>query len=309
MSTGTSDTNNQPSETATSAKSNIIYRNEAVTRRGQRESIDGLPRVTAPHEWLIQLALLVAIIVLISWATLGEIQRGISTDCMLLYPGNRNVITSGTNGRVAEIFVQVGSVVEVDQPVARLRSDELDRQVRIAQARVEALEDVTDPVESHELRLARTDLRELAALRTEGQLIVSNVAGEVMAHELFVGRAIEPNDVIAIVRTADPGMIEAVALVSSENARRIELGMEARVGTSSAITSGDDVVVADVVEISNTPVHPPDWLYDLGLSSQHQMHLVKLGLRDQLEAQVADGSTCNARIIYERGSPMSVILP
>ena len=100
-----------------------------------------------------------------------------------------------------------------------------------------------------------------------------------------------------------------MALVSSENARRNELGMEARVGTSSAITTGDDVVVADVVEIANTPVHPPDWLYDLGLRSQHQMHLVKLGLRDQLGAQVADGSTCNARIIYDRGSPMSVILP
>ncbi len=309
MSPGTSYTNNQPSETANSAKSNIIYRNEAVTRRGQRESIDGLPRVTAPHEWLIQLGLLVAIIILIGWATLGEIQRGISTDCVLLYPGNRNVITSGINGRVAEIFVQVGSVVEVDQPVARLHSNELDRQVRIAQARVEALEDVTDSVENHELRLARTDLREFAALRSEGQLIVSNVAGEVMAHELFIGRAVEPNDVIAIVRTADPGMIEAVALVSSENARRIELGMEARVGTYSAIATGGDVVVADVVEISNTPVHPPDWLSDLGLSGQHQMHLVKLGLRDQLGAQVADGSTCNARITYERGSPMSVILP
>ena len=130
-----------------------------------------------------------------------------------------------------------------------------------------------------------------------------------MAHELFVGRAIEPNDIVAIVRTADPSMIEAVALVSSENARRIELGMEARVGASSAITTGDNVVVADVVEIANTLVHLPDWLYDLGLSSRHQMHLVKLVLRDQLGAQVADGSACNARIIYEWVSPMSVILP
>ena len=116
-------------------------------------------RVTAPHEWFIQSGLLVAIIVIIGRATLGEIQRGISTDCVLLYPGNRNVITSGMNGRVTEIFVQVGSVVGGNQPVARLHSDELDRQVRIAQAKVEALEDVEDPVESHELRLARTDLR------------------------------------------------------------------------------------------------------------------------------------------------------
>ena len=164
-------------------------------------------RVTAPHEWFIQSGLLVAVIASIGWATLGEIQRGISTDCVLLYPGNRNAITSGMNGRVAQIFVQVGPVVEFDQPVARLSSHELDRKVRIAQARVEALGDVADPVESHELRLARTDLRELAAIKSEGQLIVSNVAGEVMAQELFVGRAIEPNDVVAIVRTADPGMI------------------------------------------------------------------------------------------------------
>ena len=189
-------------------------------------------RVTAPHEWFIQSGLLVAVIASIGWATLGEIQRGISTDCVLLYPGNRNAITSGMNGRVAEIFVQVGSVVGGNQPVARLHSDELDRQVRIAKARIEALEDVADPVESHELRLARTDLRELAAIKSEGQLIVSNVAGELMALELFVGRSIEPKDVVAIVRTADPGMIEAVALVSSENAGKIELGMEVRVGTS-----------------------------------------------------------------------------
>ena len=62
-----------------------LFRDEAFARRGRTEPIDGLLRVTAPHEWvflgLLGLALLGALV----WAVFGTVERGLSASCELAY--------------------------------------------------------------------------------------------------------------------------------------------------------------------------------------------------------------------------------
>ncbi len=62
-----------------------LFRDEAFARRGRTEPIDGLLRITAPHEWvflgLLGLALLGALV----WAVFGTVERGLSASCELAY--------------------------------------------------------------------------------------------------------------------------------------------------------------------------------------------------------------------------------
>lgn len=63
-----------------------LFREEASARRGRAEPIDGLLRITAPHEWLFLVLLGVALLGVLAWAVLGTIERGYSADCLLVAP-------------------------------------------------------------------------------------------------------------------------------------------------------------------------------------------------------------------------------
>ena len=265
--------------------------------------------MTAPHEWAMLLGLVVAIFALIMWGTFGQIERGWSTDCLVVYPGERYTIIAESEGNVAEVMAQVGTMVDVGQPLARLRSSELDRQVRLAQSKVDLLEGRSDSDDSDELALARNDLLELMALQSTGQLVVSHAAGELMSHHLSLGQALHTGDEVAVVRFYDPGQIRAVTRVSSDDARRLEPGLDARIMVASGTPRTEKVLDAEVLSISELPVEPPTWLSALGLVEQANGHLVELAFRESPQDRVADGTPCSARIVYERGSPFSVVIP
>ncbi len=61
-----------------------LYRDEAFARRGRSEPIDGLLRITAPHEWLFLAMLGCAMVGVLLWAVFGTIERGLSAPCVLV---------------------------------------------------------------------------------------------------------------------------------------------------------------------------------------------------------------------------------
>ena len=60
-----------------------LFRNEAFARRGRSEPIDGLLRITAPHEWLFLAMLACALVGVLLWAVFGTVERGLSARCSL----------------------------------------------------------------------------------------------------------------------------------------------------------------------------------------------------------------------------------
>ena len=60
-----------------------LFRDEAFARRGRTEPIDGLLRISAPHESLFLVLLGCALIGLLAWAVFGTVERGLSTPCVL----------------------------------------------------------------------------------------------------------------------------------------------------------------------------------------------------------------------------------
>ena len=61
-----------------------LFRDEAFARRGRSEPIDGLLRVSAPHEWRFLILLGCALIGLLGWTVFGTLERGLSAPCNLV---------------------------------------------------------------------------------------------------------------------------------------------------------------------------------------------------------------------------------
>ena len=98
----------------------------------------------------------------VAWGLLGSVERTLSADCVLAWPGERHALVAGVSGTVVTVLVRTRDTVEPGQAVARVRLPEVDRQARIARARVDVLE----------VRLADThgpDARLRAALRDLGR--------------------------------------------------------------------------------------------------------------------------------------------
>ena len=148
---------------------NRLYREEAVVHRWKAESLDDLLRVTAPHEWAIVATLAAVLLGVVAWGLLGSVERTLSADCVLARPGERHAIVAGVSGTVMDVLVRTRDTVEPGQAVVRVRLPEVDRQVRIARARVDVLEaQLADtPGPDARLRAARAELRELDAAAQE----------------------------------------------------------------------------------------------------------------------------------------------
>lgn len=61
---------NTPSAPGSNMPPKLIYRKEALIRSVQPEALDDLPRVTAPHERIFLVALLVLLLLLVACAAL-----------------------------------------------------------------------------------------------------------------------------------------------------------------------------------------------------------------------------------------------
>ena len=84
-----------------------LFRDEAFARRGRTEPIDGLLRITAPHEWLFLALLACALIAVLIWAVFGTIERGLSASCLLGAPA------TGQIDAVSRLTVEDGRRVAV----------------------------------------------------------------------------------------------------------------------------------------------------------------------------------------------------
>ncbi len=264
--------------------------------------------MTAPHEWVILFGLFAAILVLVLRGSFGQVERSVSTDCLVIYPGETHTIIAESTGNVAEVFVEVGEMVEQVQPLARLRSSELDRYVRLARAKVAHLEERAESDDSIQLELARNELLDLDNLQSAGQLVISNAPGELMSHRLFVGRVLQPGDNMANVRFDNPGQIRVVTTVSLDGAQLLTTGMDARIYVGVDTRNGVNVFEAVVLSISDASVDSTQWLSLLGLEMLADARLVELSFVEMQSGLVIDGPPCSPRIVYVPGSLFSVVI-
>lgn len=281
-----------------------LFRKSALARRGRPEALDGLLRVTAPHEWVILIGLAVGLAGVAAWSLFGSIDRALVAECLLVQSGERRAVVSGVSGNVVRVTVEPGDGVEAGQPIAYIQMPELSRDVALARARVVALEAAAE-VAADRLILARAELAELEALQVSGEAVRSPYAGEVAVLDLTPGQAVEVGTAVGTIRSAATGAWEAIAFVSPDQAARLAAGMDAQVVPVAHRDSRS--LSAQVQAVSSRPVVPADWRADFGPEASARRHTVRLSLHEEGLPQVTDGTPCNLRITLRRDSPLRLI--
>ena len=286
-----------------------LFRAQAFARRGQTEPLDGLLRVTAPHEWVVLAGLALASLGFVAWGVLGSVERSVSAECLLVHPGERYAVLSDVTGYVAAVLVNVGERVEAAQPIGRVRTPELEGQVRMARARVELLQaqGQAGKPDDDALALAHAELLDLEAMQTSGEYIVSPYAGTVTWHGLTVGQGVTVGTEVAGLHDGVDGELQAVASFPAESAQRIAPGMEA--GVLAGVLSHQRALEAEVIEVPGPPATQPGWLTALGFDSPVHSRMVWATLREAPEALPSDGTQCRLRIILGRERPVRLLGP
>jgi HlyD family secretion protein len=108
----------------------MIFRKVALERLSSPEQLDQLLQVTNPRGWLALGALGALLLAALTWAVLGSIPTEAAGEGILLRQGGVTSLVAAENGQVEELLVSVGDVIEKGQVVARVRQQELLRQIQ-----------------------------------------------------------------------------------------------------------------------------------------------------------------------------------
>lgn len=284
-----------------------LFREEAFARRGKTEPLNGLLRVTAPHEWILLVCLGLGVLGLVAWGLWGSVEQSVSARCVFAQPGDRFAVIADFSGTVVDLLVEVGDEVEAGQPIARLRSPELRREIAIARSRVAILEG-KDAATSAALDVARSELTALEARESAGEFLTTPYGGIITVYDLSLGQSVAVGTTVANVRVADRDELEAVAVVLPESAMRLAVGMEAHILALGHDGRDTEALQAEVTSISTHAVTPPHWLTAFGLSAMPRGHVVGLALLQDPPSVLADGDPCELRIVVRKASPARLLL-
>jgi HlyD family secretion protein len=108
----------------------VIFRKVALERLSSPEQLDQLLQVTDPRGWLALAALGALLLTSLGWGVFGSIPTEATGEGILLRRGGVSNLVAAESGQVEELLVSVGDVIEKGQVVARIRQDELLRQIQ-----------------------------------------------------------------------------------------------------------------------------------------------------------------------------------
>ena len=286
------------------------FREEAAASRNQRQQLDHLLRITAPHERIIVAGIALVLVGFVAWAFLGSIERGVTLDGALIEPGSRHEAISSEPGHLVEFLVSPGDRVEAGEPIARQTVPELDREEAALHERVTLLEAEFREAdgESDALRplldQARSTLLQMEARRAARAAIVSASGGEIAALSAAPGDYLPLGATVALLREADDGSPRAVLRVTPDLAQRIRPGMRASVEVETPEGELRRFEGA-VASVAAGPI--PRWLAPLLPAAAEPGHRVDIALDEAPDLAVSDGTPCRVRIDLGRDTPAALL--
>ena len=289
-----------------------VFREEAVARRARPEPLDARLQVTAPHEWLVLLGVCLALLAVVAWTAFGKVERSLSAPAVIVQPGERVAVVAPASGNVIEVSADVGEFVEAGQAIGRVSLPEAAQQARVTRRLMDQVQDAARAggdaaSDLYEALLAAAG-RELRAVEVDAAaLIVAPAAGTLTAHQLLVGQPVRAGQRVAQLRGASDGAWEALAFMTAAGAERLQAGMAAELLLAPS-GSEQPPLTARVVEASMTPILAPDWLADLGLSTQAPANLVRLAIDGDPPADLRDGTHATMRLVLETQSPAALLV-
>jgi HlyD family secretion protein len=106
-----------------------VFRRASLERLSSPEQLEELMRVTTPVGWIVQVSLLVLLAVILVWGFLGSIPITVQGQGIIIKSGGIRNIQHIAGGRVTDIKVKSGDLVEKGEVIARVSQYELINQI------------------------------------------------------------------------------------------------------------------------------------------------------------------------------------
>ncbi|PYR70370.1 MAG: NHLP bacteriocin system secretion protein [Acidobacteria bacterium] len=121
--------------------SNAIFRKVALDRLASPEQLDQLMQVTDPRGWIALVGLSFVVATAVAWGVLGSVHQNVHGAGILVRSGGVFEVVPLAGGRVIDVSVAPGAVVNAGQVVARLDQPDLLEGLARAKATLAALRD------------------------------------------------------------------------------------------------------------------------------------------------------------------------
>lgn len=289
---------------------NSPFLEEAAASRSERQQLDRLLRIAAPHERLLLAGIGALVLALVSWALFGSVVRTVAIDGVLIKPGDRHEVVSSEPGHLVEYLVDVGDQVAAGDPIARQSVPELDREWQVLRDRVDLLqEEIRESAGGgaavrSRLASARSAMLQLEARRSARESLASHVEGEVMALGLTGGDYMPPGTAVAQIRTAAGDTVQAVTQVGSRLAGIIRSGMKASIEVAVP-NAGVRRLNAGVALVTPGPL--PKWLAAEHAAVVGEVHRVDVALAPTADPPDVDRAACRIRVVLGQYRPIALL--
>ena len=290
---------------------NSPFLEEAAASRNERQQLDHLLRVAAPHERAILAGIAALVLALVSWALFGSVVRTLTIDGVLIKLGERYEIVSSEPGHLVEYLVEVGDRVAAGDPVARQSVPQLDRERQILLDRVDLLQEQVrnwggggSAALRSRLASARSAMLQVEARRSAREFLASHVDGEVTALGPTCGGYMPLGTAIAQIRAAEDNSVQAVTQVGSRLVGSVRSGMKASIevvmpdGGTRRLNAGVALV---------TPGPLPEWLAATLAPVVGAVHRVDVALDPHVDLLGLDGTACRIRVVLGRYRPVALL--
>lgn len=286
------------------------YRKQAATSKSEREQLDNLLKVTAPHERLFLVVIGMIFLMFLGWMAFGSVTRTVSVDGILIESGPRYPVVAKSDGRLESYLVVPGDRLEFGDPVARQTVPELEKRaemLRALEASVGADAGATGSDALASLRASvRKSLLQLEAERIANGIIASQRSGVVMTLLHSPGEELTAGDNVAWLRAARELPPRIIAQVPDDVARQLSPGMTVTVKLAQA----DEQPRQFEARVADTTAKSwPDWLAsDVPTDLDRPFQRIDFLFDPDAVSGVSDGASVKVDIMLEQRSPAALLV-
>lgn len=249
------------------------FREQAMAASENRQQLDRLLRVTAPHERIVLAATGLLLAGLGVWVLFGGIDREITLQGVLLEPGQRYEVVATEPGYLVEYLVEPGDRVEPGTTIARQRIRAPAGVVGMA---------VPGPERQ----------------RPDSEPIASQMGGEVTVLRATLGDYLSAGTAIAQLREPVNRPLQAAVRASPRVAQRLRAGMPASVEVQ--LPGGETHRLDGRVSAVMGP--SPVWLLHWPPAEAETAPRIDIDLEPVPGVVFSDGTPCRVRISLGRYS-------
>ncbi|MCY3923786.1 MAG: HlyD family efflux transporter periplasmic adaptor subunit [Chloroflexi bacterium] len=249
------------------------FREQAIAASENRQQLDRLLRVTAPHERIVLATTGLLLAGLGIWILFGSIDREITLQCVLVEPGQRYEIVATESGYLVEYLVEPGERVEAGAAIARQSVPASAGEAGVAPAGAEQR-----PPDS--------------------ETIASQMGGEVMVLRAAMGDYLSAGTAVAQLREPVDRPLQAAVRASPQVAQRLRPGMRALVEVQ--LPDGDTHRLDGTVSAATGP--SPVWLSNWPVADAESAPRIDIDLEAVPGMALRDGTPCRVRISLGRYS-------